>query len=128
MAIEACRDWRGDLGMEALGALEEPARIALLAHVDGCADCRAVLGELMSVAGALDLADLSRVGEGEPPSPSSELGERILGRLQWERTAHRRRGLRTAAAAVLGAAAALIVAVVLVLGARGSDHGTHVAL
>lgn len=129
MATEACRDWRGDLGVEALGRLEEPERTALLAHLDGCADCRAVLAELSAVAGALDLADASRVAEGEPAHPSQELGDRILGRLQWERLVRRRRRrTRALAATVVGAAAAVVVAVVLTFGARGGDDGTVVAL
>jgi anti-sigma-K factor RskA len=128
MANEACRDWRGDLGIEALGRLEEPARTALLAHVDGCADCRATLNELSSVAGALDLADANRVGEADLPSPSRELGERILGRLQWERIAQRRRRARGVLAAIVGAAAVVVVALVLALGTRGGQHGTVVAL
>jgi len=85
MATEACRDWRGDLAMEALGQLGDPARVALRAHVDGCANCRAVLVELTSVASALDLADASKVGETDIPLPPQELGDRILGRLQSER-------------------------------------------
>ena len=128
MATEACRDWRGDLGLEALGALEEPAHTALLAHLDGCADCRPTLAELTAVAGALDLADLSRVGEGDEPAPPSELGDRILGRLQWERAVHRRRRRWGYVATAVGSAAALVVALVLSLGSGGSPHGTVVAL
>jgi anti-sigma-K factor RskA len=130
MATEACRDWRGDLAVEALGALEGPERTALLAHLDGCSDCRQALAELTSVADALDLADISRVGDGEPPSPPNELGDRILGRLQWERVAHRRRrrfGLGVAAGAV-AAAAAVVVALALALGSGGASGSTVVAM
>jgi Anti-sigma-K factor rskA len=128
MATDACREWRGDLAIEALGRLDEPARTPLLAHVDGCADCRAVLVELSSVATTLDFADAGRVGEGDPPRPSRELGERILGRLQRERAEHRRRRTRGVLATVVGVAAAAAVALVLVVGMRGGDHGTVVAL
>jgi anti-sigma-K factor RskA len=131
MATEACRDWRGDLGIEALGRLEEPERTALRSHLDGCPDCRGALAELSAVASALDLADASRVGETDVPDPSRELGERILGRLQWERAAvHRRRLRRGVFAAVATAAVAAVVAVVLALaiGASGGQHGTVVAL
>lgn len=128
MTTEACREWRGDLGVEALGRLEEPARTALLAHLDGCADCRAVLAELTAVSAALDLADADRVGETDLPVPSGDLGDRILGRLQWERTTKRRRRGRTALASLVGVAAAVIVAVVLVVGTHGGAHGTVVAL
>ena len=128
MATEACRDWRGDLGMEALGRLEEPQRTALLAHLDGCADCRAVLAELSTVATALDLADAERVSEGETAQPSQELGERILGRLQRERAVVRRRRALGVAAAIVGMAAAALVAVVFVFGASSGEHGRVIAL
>lgn len=128
MATEACRDWRGDLGVEALGRLEEPERTALLAHLDGCADCRSVLAELTAVSAALDLADADRVGDTDLPIPSGDLGDRILGRLQWERTAKRRRRARNAIASLVAVAAAVVVAVVLVAGTHGGAHGTVVAL
>jgi anti-sigma-K factor RskA len=129
MATEACRHWRGELGMEALGRLDEPERTALLAHVDGCADCRAALAELTSAARALDLADASRIGDAEIPVPSQELGERILGRLQWERVAQNRRRRRAIVASVAGIAAAIVVAFALVITTRSSgQHGTVVAL
>jgi hypothetical protein len=130
MATEACRDWRGDLGLEALGALEAPAHTALVAHLDGCADCRRALAELTAVAGALDLADLGRVGDGEEPAPPRELGDRILGRLQWERAESRRRRRWGYIATAIGTAAAVIVALVLVIGSGGggAGGGTVVAL
>ena len=130
MATESCRDWRGDLGLEALGRLEEPPRTALLAHVDGCADCRAALAELTTVGRALDLADPARVEPGTLVQPSGELAERILGRLQMERAVRRRRRARGIVATVAGIAAALAVAFALAftVGSGGGDHGTVVAL
>jgi anti-sigma-K factor RskA len=128
MATEACRDWRGDLAIEALGRLDEPARTALLAHIDGCADCRAALSELSSVAAALDLADADRVAETDVPNPSQELADRILGRLQFERVAQRRRRIRRVFAAITAVAAALVVTLVLAFANHGAPHGTVVAL
>lgn len=129
MATEACRDWRGDLAVEALGVLDEPARTALVAHLDGCSDCRTALAELTAVAHALDLADISRVGDEEPPSPPTELGDRILGRLQWERVAHKRRRRWGFGAGAVAVAAAAVVALVLALGGSGGARGgTVVAL
>ncbi len=129
MATEACRDWRGDLGLEALGALDEPARTALLAHLDGCAACRAVLADLSVVGAALADADLERVDIGEAAAPPRELADRVLERLQWERVARRRRRTRTLIGSIAGIAAAAVIAVVLVLGHGGSgDHGRVVAL
>jgi len=130
MATEACRDWRGDLGLEALGRLEEPQRTALLAHVDGCADCRAVLAELSTVARALDLADATKVEQAELVQPSGELGDRILGRLQMERATRRRRRVRGVVTSAVAVAAAIVVAFALAftVGSNGGDHGTVVAL
>src|ERR1700690_1957343 len=128
MATEACRDWRGNHAIEALGQLAPPARAALLGHVDGCADCRAVLAELTSVAGALDLADSSRIGDPDVPSPSQELGDRILDRLQSERTARRRHRARGIFAAAVGIAAAIVVVLAFAIGDLGSRHGTVVTL
>jgi hypothetical protein len=125
---EACRDWRGDLGVEALGRLEEPERTALLAHVDGCADCRGALAELSRVAGALDLADANRIGEGELLQPPDDLGPRVLGRLQWERKVKRHRRVRALVTAATGVAAAAVIAVALVVTSGGGAHGTVVAL
>jgi anti-sigma-K factor RskA len=128
MATEACRDWRGDLGLEALGALDEPERTALIAHLDGCADCRRALAELTAVAETLDFADLARLDDGEELAPPTELGDRILGRLQWERAVHKRRRRWGYVATAIGSAAALIVALVLALGGGSSGGGTVVAL
>jgi anti-sigma-K factor RskA len=130
MATEACRDWRGDLGLEALGRLEEPQRTALLAHLDGCADCRAALAELSTVARALDHADVTKVEQAELVQPSGELGDRILGRLQMERAARRRRRARGVVMSVAALAAAVVVAFALAftVGSNGGDHGTVVAL
>jgi anti-sigma-K factor RskA len=130
MATEACRDWRGDLGMEALGRLEEPQRTALLAHLDGCADCRAALAELSTVARALDHADATKVEQAELVQPSGELGDRILGRLQMERAARRRRRARGVVMSVAALAAAVVVAFALAftVGSNGGDHGKVVAL
>jgi anti-sigma-K factor RskA len=129
MATEACRDWRGDLAMEAIGKLDAADRAALHAHIDGCDDCRAALADLALVAGALDLADVARIDETDLPAPPQELGDRILGRLQFERVAHRRRRTHRVFAAAVGVAAAIVVALALVVGARGGHHGgTVVAL
>jgi anti-sigma-K factor RskA len=128
MATEACRDWRGDLAIEALGQLDGARRAALHAHIDGCADCRAALAELSSVARALDLADVSRIGETDVPVPPQELGDRILDRLQVERVARRRRRARGFFAATAGIAAAIVVVLALAIGNGGGHHGTVVAL
>jgi predicted anti-sigma-YlaC factor YlaD len=128
MATEACRDWRGDLAIEALGQLEDRQRAALLAHIDGCAECRAARTELSSVARALDLAGADRIGETDVPLPPQELGDRILDRLQVERVARRRHRTRGFVAAAVGIAATIVVVLALVIGSGSGQHGTVVAL
>lgn len=59
-----CEYWKGLLAVEAIGQLEEPDRVALLGHVDGCARCRADRSELLDTASALALAEGAFVEEG----------------------------------------------------------------
>jgi hypothetical protein len=118
---ESCRDWRGDLAALALGNLDEDARVALQAHLDGCAACRAELAELTAVARALPAADTATVtGQtaGGAPEPPAGLADVVLGRLAYERARERRHGRRHLAV-ILGTAAAAVAAGIglLVLGA-----------
>ena len=59
MRAEGCREWRTALGAYALGDLAASERAGLEAHLDGCAECRAELASLESVAPLLSLADPS---------------------------------------------------------------------
>ncbi len=116
MTSDACREFRGALGAASLAgrdAIDDPA---LRAHLDGCADCRAELRDLSSVARALPLADPRRsaVGAAEPPPG---LGERVRDRLARRRVERRRRTQRRvgllAAAAVIAAVVSLTTVVAL---------------
>jgi hypothetical protein len=117
---ESCRDWRGDLAALALGRLDDDARVALQAHLDGCAACRAELAELRAVAHALPLADGERVTAAATAStePPADLAERVLDVLAYERSERRRR-LRRRIGVVVGTAAAAVAAGIglLVVGA-----------
>jgi anti-sigma factor RsiW len=110
MTSDGCRDVRGALGAAALGRLDAYEDLALRAHLDGCAECRAELRELSAVARALPLADVTRVTEGAS-EPSRELGQRVVDRIDRERL-HARRHVRRRALA--GVAVALAVAAALV--------------
>ena len=116
MTSDACRELRAALGAVALGGADPSEALALRAHLDGCAECRAELRELTSVAAALPLADPSRAkgGLNEPPSV---LAKRVLGRVAAERTARRIRARRRVAAATAPSAAiaAAVVAFVLIV-------------
>ena len=110
MTSDACREWRGPLASAALGRIEPGEQIALQAHLDGCAECRAELTELQGVARVLPEADLSSL-ETSPVEPAGVLGDRVLESVARERAisrAHRMRRVRRA----LFAAAAVIAVVV----------------
>src|SRR3954447_17145564 len=107
MTSDACREFRGPLGAAALGELEPAERLALLAHLDGCPECRAELRELTSVAAALPLADPALV-DGGLTQPPTALGGQVLGRVAAERFARRMRRRRRIG--VVGAAATAIAA------------------
>jgi hypothetical protein len=127
MTSDSCRELRSALGAVALGGADPAEELALRAHLDGCADCRAELRELTSVAAALPLADPARVMGGGLPQPSDALAKRVLGRVAAERAARRTRTRRRIAvvAATASAIAAAIIAFVLVVPAT-SPAGTKV--
>jgi hypothetical protein len=124
---DACRDVRGALGAAALGRLEPHEELALRAHLDGCADCRAELEELSGVARALPLADVTHVTDGAP-EPSRELGQRVMDRIDRERV-HARRQTRhrvfIGVAAAVAIAAAIVAAFLFV--PAGGSSGKQIA-
>lgn len=113
--------FRADLGAYLLGALSAEERVALEAHLEGCAGCRAERDDLLPVAGMLgDLRRSAPQAARAEPVPAG-LDARVLTRLEREgahelRTAWARR----AGLAVLAGAAA---AAVLVLGLAITDDG-----
>jgi Anti-sigma-K factor rskA/Putative zinc-finger len=114
------------MGAVALGGADPAEELALRAHLDGCAECRAELRELTSVAAALPLADPAHIVGGLPQPPPA-LAKRVLGRVAAERTARRvrtRRRLVGAGAGVAALAAAIVALLLLVPGSAPS--GTHV--
>jgi predicted anti-sigma-YlaC factor YlaD len=99
---DSCRDYRAALGAAVLGDTDPAEHVALQAHLDGCADCRAELRELTAVANALPLADPERLEL--RPEPARDLGARVLDRVARERKhkrARRRQRVLVAIAAVL---------------------------
>jgi hypothetical protein len=116
-----CRGWRGDLAARALGRAEPARDPGLDAHLDGCADCRAELEDLLAMADALALADLRSL---TPARPDPTLGERVVTKVTSElRVARRRR--RARAGAAVAAAAALALAVVAISDAGGNDPASQ---
>lgn len=120
MRSDGCREWRAALGAAALDLLDVGEQVALRAHLDGCAECRAELRELRAVAGVLPLADVERL-LGDEREPSHVLGEQVLARLASARVEARRRRLGRVVAAA--AVALLVVAAGVAVVARGDDSG-----
>jgi predicted anti-sigma-YlaC factor YlaD len=119
MTIDPCREWRGSLATAALDR-DDVDSVALRAHLDGCAHCRAELDELRQVVRALPLADPSRLTE-FPPAPPSELATQVVGRVAGEKA--RIRARRRGRFAALAAAAVLVCAIgVGVVFAERPDH------
>ena len=129
--IDPCRDQRGALGAAALGGGDPADDIALRAHLDGCAACRAELRELTLVARALAAIPLSAI-DAAPAEPSGALGSRVLERLARERGALRSRRVRRTflGAGAFASVAAAVIAAVLVFGSGAGDGpaGTRVVL
>ena len=107
---EEHRHWREMLGTFVLGRLEEGERVALQAHLDGCAECRAEVEELWPVAGALAEASPEHVGDAEAPPPGLIGG--ILVQVGRERQLRKRRQRRCRVGrSILAAVAATFVAI-----------------
>ena len=119
MTGEACRSWRARLAASLVGALEPGEDVALRAHLEGCAACRAEAAELGAVVALLPLADVDRIGTVPPPPPG--LADRIVTRVADERARIRRRRMHLGASA-LGIAAVLVLLAVFVPTWIGDDR------
>jgi Putative zinc-finger len=114
MRAEDHRDWKLSLGAYALGDLPAEERVALAAHLEGCAECRAELRELEGMAALLSLADPDRI---EQPAvrPPADLGARIEAQIAAESSQEGSRRRRRRIRLWVGGAAAAAVAAVLAL-------------
>lgn len=119
MTPEACRAWRGQLAASLLGALGRDEEVALRAHLDGCASCRAESAELGAVVALLALADVDRVRT--PPAAPATLGDRVAGRVAEERLRSRRRRRTRIGVTAVGIAAALALVGLLLTIGRGAE-------
>lgn len=86
------RQLRELLGAYALGALPGPEAAGLLAHLDGCAECRAELAELAPLAEALRGVDPDALSV--LAAPPADLGVRIRQRVAEEGALVRARSSR----------------------------------
>ena len=119
MSTSSCAGVRERAPDLALGTLTGPERADVVAHLDGCSSCQALVGEYASVADAL----LDLVPEADP---ATELASPVLAAMQPAR--HRRRRHRVAAlvaAATLALTAGTGITVALV--ARDQSGGGSTA-
>lgn len=122
--------WRGALAARALGTADDAGAagaagaVALDAHLDGCADCRAELEELRSTAAAVSLADPDRVGSPAPADPA--LADRIVARVAHEAAVARRRRAGRVLVGVAAAAAVVVAGVVAVVAGDSSPSGSRI--
>lgn len=124
---ESCRRWRESLGAYALDRLEAEERAGVEAHLEGCAECRAELASLTSIATLLPLADPARFDTA--PAPPSGLGDRIAAAVAAEHKTARRRRRRIGLAlgGATAAVAAALLAFVVLPGGGGESPEQHVS-
>ena len=118
MSTSSCTSVRERAPDLALGALTGPERAEVVAHLDGCPSCQALVSEYASVADAL----LDLVPEA---APASELATPVLAAMQPAR--HRRRRHRVVAlvaAAIIAISAATGLTVALVSGGGGGNSSS----
>jgi len=107
------------LGAFALGDLAPQETVAVQAHLDGCAECRAEVAALRPLAARLALVDVDRLDDAPVTPP--ELEDRVFARLRQAHTdrdspdGRRRRGdlrrrVLVAAAVAVAAAAGFVAA------------------
>jgi hypothetical protein len=108
MNDDVCEQWRGLIAMRALGDLAIDDATALDAHLEGCADCRAIADELASTVSMLAYVDVASI---EPTAlVAPELSARVLGELhRAAATQRRRRRLTVSTVSLAGAIAAALI-------------------
>ncbi|HLX88737.1 MAG TPA: zf-HC2 domain-containing protein [Acidimicrobiales bacterium] len=105
-----CEHWRGLLALEVVGQLDAGDRIALDAHVEGCAECRDERAQLAALGPMLSAADPHPEEAGELPT---HLHEAVVTRLRADARRERKRE-RVRAFNFVAAAAAVVAALVLI--------------
>ncbi len=118
MSTPSCTSVRERAPDLALGALTGPERAEVVAHLDGCPSCQALVGEYASVADSL----LDLVPEAQPPT---EFSAPVLAAMQPARHGRRRhRVVALAAAAIIAICAATGLTVALVSGGGGGNSSS----
>jgi predicted anti-sigma-YlaC factor YlaD len=116
MSDSTCEQWREALAMHLLGDQPVEEMTGLLAHLDGCAQCRAIASELTETVAMLKYVDRSSVEPTASVPPS--LTARVLRDLHEVGVVQRRR--RRTVVAMTGLVGALAAALILVAVFSGS--------
>jgi predicted anti-sigma-YlaC factor YlaD len=103
-----CDHWQGLIAMDLVGQITDEDRLALDAHLDGCAACRQEKRDLGGLARILPAADPDHLDAPEVPR---QLESAVFDRLHAQARRDRR---RRAARNVLGGAAAAVAVAALV--------------
>ena len=117
MTAEPCEHFRGLIAMEIVGQISEEERVALLAHVDGCAACREERHDLSVLPSVLAAGDPDHFGEHELPFRlQSAVLQQLRSEEKQERRARRTRSFALGGVAACVAAGVLAVSLVLSAG------------
>jgi predicted anti-sigma-YlaC factor YlaD len=127
MNDDVCEQWRGLIAMRALGDLAIDDATALDAHLEGCADCRAIADELASTVSMLAYVDVASI---EPTAlVAPDLSARVLGELHRAATTQRRRRrLTVSTVSLVGAIAAALILFAVVSGTSPTTNERTLAL
>jgi anti-sigma factor RsiW len=117
-----CDQIKGLIALSIVGQLPDSERPALVAHLEGCEECREDERQLRPLSAGLEAADINRLDEEAVPQ---ELSRTVLGELR----AQSRRGLRarTIHYVLAGTAAAAVLAIALVFVTGGPSRSTETA-
>ena len=122
MTPELCEHFRGLIAMEIVGQISEEERVALVAHIDGCAACREEHHDLAVLPSVLAAGDPDHFGEHELPFRlQSAVLQELRSEEKRERRARRTRSVALAGAAACVAAGVLAVSLVLSTGTGAKE-------
>lgn len=109
-----CEKWQEAIAMRLFGDLSTQEEAALDAHLEGCADCRAVAEEFEQTFRLLGYVDPAAVAA--TALVPAELTEKVLSDLRRGSQRQRSRRNRTAVVAIVGALAAAFILIALFSG------------
>ena len=113
MNVTGGEQWQGPIAMYVFGDRPTNEEVGLLAHIDGCPDCRALAEEMSETHAVLGYVDARAVAPTASVPPG--LAAKVLGDLRRAEVAqHRRSRARVAGLSGIGLVAAALIVVVIV--------------